>query len=193
MAPPWSRSVGLVFCTPKCRGQRENRSEKRSKQAPQRPVQKLMESIGFFVRSERPKIGPPFGSICASVVAIFGVDFGSSLVRIDGSLFLHPKMSETDGKFVQKKVKNGTPKICPKIDAKCMIFSRFETPQNLTPFEPICASVVVILGSRFAPPWFGSTGLRLRTLKCRKQTGNLPKRRSKLAPQRFNQKLMQSV
>ena len=74
-----------------------------------------------------------------------------------------------------------------------MIFSRFETPQNLTPFEPICASVVVILGSRFAPPWFGSTGLCFRTLKCRKQTGNLPKRRSKLAPQRFNQKLMQSV
>ena len=55
----------------------------------------MMESIGFFARSRRCKIGPPFGPICASVVAILGVDFGP-LVRIDGSRFLHPHDGDDD-------------------------------------------------------------------------------------------------
>ena len=134
MAPPRLGSTDLVFCTPKCRKQRENRSKKRSKLALQRSVQKMMESIGFFARSRRPKIGPPSGAICASVVAILGVDFGTSSTRIDGSLFLHPKMSQTEGESVQKEVKTGTPKICPKNDGKYRIFCQIETTQNWTPF-----------------------------------------------------------
>ena len=74
-----------------------------------------------------------------------------------------------------------------------MVFSRAETFQNLIHFETICVFVVVILGSGLAPPWPGSMGLSCCTLKCRAQRITLSKRRSKLASQRFVQKLTQSV
>ena len=112
----------------------------------------------------------PFWSTSPPILVFFRVNIRSSLVRIDGSLFLHPKMSETDGKFVQKKVKNGTPKICPKIDAKCMIFSRMEMSRIWTPFCRRALAFSCFLGSMFGPPWFGSTGLFFCTLKC--QTSN---------------------
>ena len=64
----------------------------------------------FFQIRDAPKFDP-FWTHLRLCGGDFRIKIRSSLVRIDGSLFSYPKMSDTDGEFAQKEVKTGTPKI----------------------------------------------------------------------------------